>query len=108
MQGIVDVHPLARIGVFRKSHSRIVDRGKDRRKLWTSAAGKEILLFPIPAPGAKSQRINPNLGKIRSTQWNGHSSYNALQANLIQRLVCPATENIYRIIRYITTHRLPS
>jgi hypothetical protein len=42
-------------------------------------------VFPVPAPGTKPQRINPNFGQIVATQWNGHSSYHALQANLVQR-----------------------
>jgi len=31
-------------------------------------------------------RINPNFGRIDATRWNGHSSYHALQTNLIKRL----------------------
>src|SRR5258706_16007291 len=44
-------------------------------------------VFPIPAAGAKIQRINPNFGSITSTEWNGHSSYHSFQANLVQRPV---------------------
>jgi hypothetical protein len=40
--------------------------------------------FRFPTTGT-IQRINPNFGKIRSTFWDGHSSYNSLQANLVQR-----------------------
>ena len=43
-------------------------------------------VFPVPAGTAKIQRINPNFGQIRSTDWNGHSSYHSLQTNLVQRL----------------------
>jgi hypothetical protein len=43
------------------------------------------LVFPIPAAGAKIQRINQNFGQIRYTDWSGHSSYHGLQANLVQR-----------------------
>jgi hypothetical protein len=45
----------------------------------------DSLIFPIPAPGTKIQRINPNFGKIRVSYWSGHSSYHALQTNLVQR-----------------------
>src|SRR6202030_2832088 len=45
-------------------------------------------VFPIPAGGVLSniQRINPNFGQIRSTDFYGHSSYHSLQTNLVQRL----------------------
>src|SRR6185295_4088523 len=43
-------------------------------------------VFPVPAAGAKIQRLNPNFGQIRTTDWNGHSSYHSLQTNLVQRL----------------------
>src|SRR5437879_12262888 len=42
-------------------------------------------VFPVPAPGERIQRINPNFGQIRTTDWSGHSSYHALQTNLVQR-----------------------
>jgi hypothetical protein len=45
----------------------------------------DALVFPVPAAGAAIQRINPNFGKISSTEFSGHSSYDALQVNLIQR-----------------------
>ena len=51
-------------------------------------------VFPIPAPGERIQRINPNFGQIRSTDWNGHSSYHALQTNLVQRLTKGLTYQI--------------
>jgi hypothetical protein len=51
-------------------------------------------VFPIPAPGAKPQRINPNFGSIPSTEWSGHSSYHALQANLVQRPIKSLTYQI--------------
>ena len=45
-------------------------------------------VFPVPPGGArKSQRINPNFGSIRASDWNGNSNYHALQANLVQRPV---------------------
>ena len=31
------------------------------------------------------QRINPNFGAINGTEWSGHSSYHALQTNLVER-----------------------
>jgi hypothetical protein len=40
--------------------------------------------FRFPTTGT-IQKINPNFGKIRSTFWDGHSSYNSLQANLVER-----------------------
>jgi hypothetical protein len=40
-------------------------------------------VFPTTGP---IQRINPNFGQIRSTEWSGHSSYHSLQTNLVQRL----------------------
>ena len=45
------------------------------------------LVFPTPAGNnlANIQRINPNFGQIRATDWNGHSSYHSLQTNLTQR-----------------------
>ena len=45
-------------------------------------------VFPIPAGGnlALIQRINPNFGQIRSTEFTGHSTYHALQTNLVERL----------------------
>ena len=45
-------------------------------------------VFPVPAGknAALIQRINPNFGQIRATDWNGHSSYHSLQTNLVQRL----------------------
>jgi len=49
--------------------------------------GLDSFVFPVPAPGAKIQRINPNFGLIRSTLWNGQSNYHSLQANLVQRPV---------------------
>ncbi len=48
--------------------------------------GLDSFIFPIPAAGQKVQRINPNFGAIRSSDWNGQSNYHALQANLVQRL----------------------
>lgn len=42
-------------------------------------------VFPVPGPGQQIQRINPNFGIIGGTAWNGHSSYHALQTNLVQR-----------------------
>ena len=46
------------------------------------------LIFPIPAGNLISNivRTNPNFGQIRSTDWNGHSTYHAWQTNLTQRL----------------------
>jgi hypothetical protein len=43
-------------------------------------------VFPIPAAGQPIQRINTNFGRIAATEWSGHSTYHALQANLVQRL----------------------
>jgi Carboxypeptidase regulatory-like domain/TonB-dependent Receptor Plug Domain len=43
------------------------------------------LIFPVPAKGQKIQKINPNFGLISEENWDGHSSYDALQANLVQR-----------------------
>jgi hypothetical protein len=51
-------------------------------------------VFPIPAPGERIQRINPNFGQIRTVDWSGHSSYHALQANLVQRLTRGLTYQI--------------
>jgi hypothetical protein len=45
----------------------------------------DALVFPIPAPGAKPQRINPNFGQILGHEWSGGSNYHGLQANLVQR-----------------------
>src|SRR2546428_2371897 len=50
--------------------------------LFRSKVVDSHFVFPIPAPGERIQRINPNFGQIRSTEWSGHSSYHALQTNL--------------------------
>ena len=42
--------------------------------------------YRFPTTGT-IQRINPNFGKIRTTFWEGHSSYHSLQTNLVQRPV---------------------
>jgi hypothetical protein len=52
---------------------------------WNPAANS--FFFPVPAPGQKPARINPNFGAIASTEWMGHSSYDGLQVNLVQRPV---------------------
>jgi hypothetical protein len=44
-------------------------------------------VFPIPAAGQPIQRINTNFGRIAATEWSGHSSYHAMQVNLVQRPV---------------------
>jgi hypothetical protein len=52
--------------------------------------------FPIP-PGNNLklvQRVNPNFGQIRSTDFQGHSSYHSLQTNLVQRLTKGLTYQI--------------
>ena len=54
----------------------------------------DALVFPIPAAGQQIQRINPNFGQIEGTDWTGHSSYHALQANLVQRLAKGLTYQI--------------
>ena len=51
-------------------------------------------IFPIPAAGQKIQRVNPNFGQLGTTRWNGHSSYDALQVNLVQRPVKGLTYQI--------------
>ena len=45
----------------------------------------DAYVFPVPAAGQAIQRINPNFGQIRGTEWSGHSSYHSLQSNLTQR-----------------------
>jgi hypothetical protein len=52
------------------------------------------LVFPVPAKGQAIQKINPLFGAISSTEWSGHSSYNALRANLVQRPVKGLTYQI--------------
>jgi hypothetical protein len=54
----------------------------------------DSFIFPVPAKGQPIQRINPNFGDITSTDWNGHSSYHALQANLVQRPIKGLTYQI--------------
>jgi hypothetical protein len=39
-------------------------------------------VFPTTGP---IQRINPNFGAIRASDWNGQSNYHGLQTNLVQR-----------------------
>jgi hypothetical protein len=55
--------------------------------LVTFSSALDAYVFPVPAAGTKIQRINPNFGSITSTEWSGHSSYDALQMNLVQRPV---------------------
>ena len=45
----------------------------------------DAFVFPTLAPGQAPQRINPNFGAFSSTEWSGHSSYHALQVNLVER-----------------------
>ena len=40
--------------------------------------------YHFPLTGA-IQRLNPNYSKISGITWNGHSSYHALQTNLVKR-----------------------
>ena len=47
--------------------------------------GLNSYVFPVPAAGARIQRINPNFGSITSTEWHGHSTYHSFQTNLVQR-----------------------
>ena len=53
--------------------------------LVTFSPALDAYVFPVPAPGTKPQRINPNFGQIVATEWSGNSNYHALQANLVQR-----------------------
>jgi hypothetical protein len=57
-------------------------------------AALDSFVFPVPAKGQAIQRINPNFGAIRSTEWSGQSNYHALQVNLVQR---PAKGLSYQI-----------
>ena len=52
------------------------------------------LVFPIPASGQPIPVINPHFSQIVSTYWNGHSTYHALQANLVQRPIKGLTYQI--------------
>ena len=45
----------------------------------------DAFVFPTLGPGQAPQRINPNFGAFSSTNWSGHSSYHALQVNLVER-----------------------
>jgi len=45
----------------------------------------DAYVFPTLAAGQAPQRINPNFGAFSSTEWIGHSTYHALQTNLVQR-----------------------
>jgi hypothetical protein len=53
--------------------------------LVTFSQALDTFVFPVPAAGTAIQRINPNFGQIRATDWSGHSSYHSLQTNLVQR-----------------------
>lgn len=64
----------------------ITDADQVPPSLVTFNTAEDAFNFPIPAKGTAIQRINPNFGSIGSTDWTGHSSYHALQANLVQRL----------------------
>jgi len=72
----------------------IQDSDQVPASLVTFSQSLHAYVFPIPAPGAKIQRINPNFGQITSTEWRGHSSYHSLQANLVQRPVKGLTYQI--------------
>jgi Carboxypeptidase regulatory-like domain/TonB-dependent Receptor Plug Domain len=48
----------------------------------TTRAADGQYFFPTTGP---IQRINPNYSKISAITWNGHSSYHALQTNLVKR-----------------------
>jgi hypothetical protein len=63
----------------------ISDTDQVPASLVTFSPALDSYVFPIPAQGAKIQRINPNFGLIRSVNWSGQSNYHALQANLVQR-----------------------
>jgi hypothetical protein len=39
-----------------------------------------------PSPVGSGTLVNPNYGEIRSMQWDGNSSYNALQLNVTKRM----------------------
>jgi hypothetical protein len=58
---------------------------RNARSTVKATGAETLLIFPIPAPGTKPQRINPNFGLIASTEWSGQGNYHALQANLVQR-----------------------
>jgi len=64
----------------------ITDADQVPPSLVTFSNALDAFVFPIPAAGTKIQRINPNFGSIGSTDWSGHSSYDGLQVNLVQRL----------------------
>jgi Carboxypeptidase regulatory-like domain/TonB dependent receptor len=55
--------------------------------LRTFNTAADSFFFPIPAKGQTPARINPNFGAIAATDWMGHSSYDGLQVNLVQRPV---------------------
>jgi hypothetical protein len=70
---------------------------------WLVKSVNSHFVFPIPPldptdpNGIKRlppQRINPNFGQIRSTDFYGHSSYHSLQTNLVQRLAKGLTYQI--------------
>ena len=46
------------------------------------------LIFPIPLNNSTANiaRLNPNVGQIRTQDYNGHSTYHAWQTNLTQRV----------------------
>jgi hypothetical protein len=48
----------------------------------TTRAPDGQYLFPVTGT---IQRINPNYSKVSAITWNGHSSYDALQTNLVKR-----------------------
>ncbi len=54
----------------------------------------DTFIFPVPAPGQPIQRINGNFGSIQDLEWDGFSSYNALQASLVQRPIKGLTYQI--------------
>ena len=72
----------------------IQDSDQVPASLVTFSQSLNAYVFPIPAAGARIQRINPNFGQITSTEWRGHSSYHSLQANLVQRPVKGLTYQI--------------
>lgn len=51
----------------------------------TAANSYRFPINSLTAPVTNFYRLNPTWGSIRSTEWNGHSIYHALQVNFTQR-----------------------
>jgi hypothetical protein len=77
------------VGYSGSSGVHLVHQEEDTDEVppWLVKSVDSHYVFPTPAAGAKPQRINPNFGSIRTSDWSGQSNYHGLNVNLVQRPV---------------------